>query len=96
MCIRDRVWIFNREADVLDVGAQYLSIAAFSYPAIALNYVFMGVLRSTERVKLPLYATLVTTLLNAGLDYAFIFGFGLDVYKRQVRECRICAKKIAP
>ena len=73
---RGVVWIFNREADVLDVGAQYLSIAAFSYPAIALNYVFMGVLRSTERVKLPLYATLVTTLLNAGLDYAFIFGFG--------------------
>ena len=61
---------------MLDVGAQYLSIAAFSYPAIALNYVSMGVLRSTERVKLPLYATLVTTLLNAGLDYAFIFGFG--------------------
>ena len=73
---RGVVWIFNREADVLDVGAQYLLIAAFSYPAIALNYVFMGVLRSTERVKLPLYATLVTTLLNAGLDYAFIFGFG--------------------
>lgn len=32
---RGVVWIFNREADVLDVGAQYLSIAAFSYPAIA-------------------------------------------------------------
>ena len=73
---RGVVWIFNREPDVLDVGAQYLSIAAFSYPAIALNYVFMGVLRATERVKLPLYTTLVTTLLNAGLDYAFIFGFG--------------------
>lgn len=72
---RGVVWIFNREPDVLDVGAQYLSIAAFSYPAIALNYVFMGVLRATERVKLPLYTTLVTTLLNAGLDYAFIFGF---------------------
>lgn len=73
---RGVVWIFNREPDVLDVGAQYLSIAAFSYPAIALNYVFMGVLRATERVKLPLYTTPVTTLLNAGLDYAFIFGFG--------------------
>lgn len=73
---RSVVWIFNREAAVLDVGAEYLSVAAFSYPAIALNYVFMGVLRATERVKLPLYTTLVTTLLNAGLDYAFIFGFG--------------------
>lgn len=73
---RGVIWIFNREADVLNIGAQYLSVAAFSYPAIALNYIFMGVLRSTERVKLPLYTTLVTTVLNAALDYAFIFGLG--------------------
>lgn len=73
---RGVIWIFNREAAVLDIGVEYLSIAAFSYPAIALNYIFMSVLRSTERVKLPLYTTLVTTLLNTALDYAFIFGFG--------------------
>lgn len=73
---REVISIFNREAEVLEVGSAYLSIAAFSYPAIAVNYIFMGVLRSTEKVKLPLYVTSVTTLLNGILDYALIFGVG--------------------
>ena len=35
-------------------------------------------LRSTERVKLPMYVAAVTTALNALLNYGLIFGkFGL-------------------
>ena len=68
--------IFNREVQVLEVGSSYLAIAAFSYPAIALNYIFMGVLRATEQVKLPLCVTSVTTVLNGILDYVLIFGVG--------------------
>jgi len=70
--------IFNRDAGVLDAGVSYLKIAAFSYPAIALNLIFNTVLRSTGRVKIPMYIAFVTTILNAVLDYGLIFGaFGL-------------------
>lgn len=67
--------IFNRKPEVVSVGAEYLSIAAYSYIAMALNYIFMGILRSTEQVKLPLFATLFSTVVNCGLNYVFIFGF---------------------
>lgn len=70
--------IFNRNPDVLDAGIRYLKIAVFSYPAIALNMIVCTVLRSTRRVKLPMYVALFTTIANAFLDYGLIFGaFGL-------------------
>lgn len=72
------IGIFNRDADVLDVGSRYLKIAVFSYPAIVLNMIAGAVLRSTKRVKLPMYVAFFTTIANAFLDYGLIFGaFGL-------------------
>nr|WP_283245428.1 MATE family efflux transporter [Congzhengia minquanensis] len=70
--------IFNRDAGVLDAGSRYLKIAVFSYPAIVLNMIACAVLRSTKRVKLPMYVAFFTTIANAFLDYGLIFGaFGL-------------------
>ncbi|MDY4398316.1 MAG: MATE family efflux transporter, partial [Eubacteriales bacterium] len=72
------VRIFNREPDVVEAGAAYLRIACWSYLATGINMVFCIVLRSTENVKLPMYVSLVTTVLNAFMDYGLIFGaFGL-------------------
>lgn len=72
------VQLFNREAAVVSVGAQYLSIVCFSYPAVTLTNVLATVLRNTERVKLPMYVSAVTTVVNAVVDYGLIFGaFGL-------------------
>ena len=56
------------------VGAQYLSIVCFSYPAVTLTNVLATVLRNTERVKLPMYVSAVTTVVNAVVDYGLIFG----------------------
>lgn len=70
--------IFNRDANVLEIGASYLKIAVFSYPAIVVNQIVGVLLRSTGRAKLPMYVAALTTVINALLDYALIFGkFGL-------------------
>ncbi len=70
--------IFNRDSKVLEIGSAYLKIAVFSYPAIALNQIVGVLLRSTGRAKLPMYVSVVTTVLNAFLDYGLIFGkFGM-------------------
>ncbi len=72
------IWIFNQDASVISTGSAYLKIACFSYPAAAVNMLFCTLLRSTEQVKLPMYVSIFTTLMNAVLDYALIFGaFGL-------------------
>ncbi len=70
--------IFNRDPAVLAAGIGYLKIAVFSYPAIMINMLINMVLRSTKRVKLPMFVSFFTTILNAFLDYGLIFGaFGL-------------------
>ena len=66
--------IFNRDSQVLEIGARYLKIAVFSYPAIAVNQIICVFLRSTKRAKLPMYVSALTTVLNAFLDYSLIFG----------------------
>ena len=70
--------LFNSDPAVVDAGCRYLKIVCFSYPAVALTYLLSNVLRGTERVKLPLYVSIVTTIANAFADYGLIFGaFGL-------------------
>lgn len=68
------VRLFNSDASVISVGAQYLVIVAASYIPVALTNILAAVLRSVENVRLPMYASLFTTVLNIILDYAMIFG----------------------
>ena len=60
--------LFNSDPAVLDAGCRYLKIVCFSYPAVALTYLLSNVLRGTERVKLPLYVSIVTTMASLPLD----------------------------
>lgn len=70
--------IFNREPGVVRAGADYLRIAAFSYPAVMLGNIMFALLRSTECVKIPMVISLIATFLNAVFNYGLIFGkFGL-------------------
>ena len=70
--------IFNSDPAVVSIGASYLRIAAISYPAVALNSVCGILLRSVERVRLPMYVSIFTTAANAFFNYALIFGkFGM-------------------
>ena len=64
--------LFNKDPAVIEAGSQYLSIVCFSYPAVALTNVLSTVLRNTERVKLPMYTAMITTVVNAVVDYGLI------------------------
>ena len=66
--------VFNRDTAIIDAGSSYLVIAALSYPAVAISNILSTVLRSTERVRLPLAVSGVTAVFNALLNYMFIFG----------------------
>ncbi|MCR5485208.1 MAG: MATE family efflux transporter [Clostridiales bacterium] len=68
------IGVFNKETAVISEGAAYLRTAVFSYPAIALAMSFSAVLRSTENVRIPMYASGISTVLNCIFNYVFIFG----------------------
>lgn len=71
--------IFNNDAAVVEEGKRYLLIVCVSYPAVAITNILSSVLRSVEEVKLPMYVSVFTTILNIVLDYGMIFGkFGFS------------------
>lgn len=70
--------IFNKDPAVVASGSSYMKIACFSYPAVVLSVILSGFLRNIEKVKVPMYVSMVTTVLNAVFNYGLIFGkFGL-------------------
>lgn len=72
------IGLFNKDPDVIRVGASYLRFAAWSYPAYMLSFIFASLLRSVENVRLPMYASAISTLLNVFFNYSLIFGkFGM-------------------
>lgn len=71
--------IFNNDPNVVSEGKKYLLIVCISYPAVAITNILSSVLRSVENVKLPMYVSAFTTVLNIFLDYAMIYGkFGFE------------------
>lgn len=72
------IHIFNKDENVILSGASYMKTACFSYPAVALTVIMSGFLRNIEKVKVPMYVSAITTVLNAFFNYGLIFGkFGL-------------------
>ena len=66
--------LFSPDHAVREAGAPYLRIVALSYPALAVNMMAGVVLRSTERVRIPLASSLVSVSVNIVLNYCLIFG----------------------
>ncbi len=66
--------LFNQDPQVVATGCRYLVVACLSYPAVVLTNILATVLRGTERVKLPLYVSMITTVANALCNYGLIFG----------------------
>ncbi len=66
--------IFNQEPQVVKIGASYLAMVCFSYPAVALSNVMSFFLRAIDRVKFPMYVSAITTVMNIFLNYVLIFG----------------------
>ncbi len=66
--------IFNDDPNVVNEGVSYLLVVSLSYPAVAITNILSSVLRSVENVKLPMYVSVATTVMNIVLDYGMIFG----------------------
>ncbi|MBD7911882.1 MULTISPECIES: MATE family efflux transporter [Clostridium] len=65
---------YTKDANVIELGSQYLKTIAVGYIPILLITMFSSVLRSTEHVKLPMYAGVFGIVMNTLLNYVLIFG----------------------
>jgi putative MATE family efflux protein len=60
------------------VGAQYLRIAGFAFPFQVMGQAMAYLMRSVERVRLPMFASIASVLTNTFLNWVLIYGkFGL-------------------
>lgn len=60
------------------IGVDYLKIVAFSYPFQITSMAMAALLRSTERVRIPLFASIASVATNILLNWVLIYGkFGL-------------------
>ena len=68
--------IFIEDSEVIRLGTSYLRTAAPSYFMTAMTFSFSSILRSIERPRLPLYASILSLGSNITLNYLLIFGVG--------------------
>lgn len=59
---------------VVAAGIVYLKIVSFSYIIFSIRSVLLTTLRSVETVSIGLYLSIVTLIINVGLNYIMIFG----------------------
>lgn len=57
-----------------EIGPKYLRIVGFAYPLQLYSMCASALLRSTERVKIPLIASIASVCTNMFLNWVFIFG----------------------
>jgi putative MATE family efflux protein len=66
--------LFSNDSQAIRVGCEYFRIIGISFIFNSIAIIFAQVLRSTENVKIPLFASLLGFGLNTLLNYLLIFG----------------------
>lgn len=66
--------LYTQDVATQAAVASYLSIIAGTFIPLAGATLLSTLFRCTENPKLPLYASIVSALLNTGLNYVLIFG----------------------
>lgn len=66
--------LFTKNPVVIDLGAEYLHIACLSYLFFAISMVISYNSRAVQDLKVPTIINFIAILINAILNYIFIFG----------------------
>jgi len=66
--------VYTDKPVIWEIGIGYLKIVGFAYPLQSIAVVMSMLLRSTERVKIPLVAGIASVFANCFFNYLFIFG----------------------
>ncbi len=66
--------IYSNDMNIVAIGGSYLNVIALGFIPIALSSLISVLLRCVNCVKFPLYASILSAIINIGLNYLLIFG----------------------
>jgi len=66
--------VYAQDTAVCELGAQYLRIIGIAFLFQTMSTAFSNVLGSTERVKIPLIASIASIITNTALNWILIYG----------------------
>ena len=66
--------VYTDKASIQEIGVKYLRIVGMAYPMQILSMAMSALLRSTERVRIPFYASVASVFTNMMLNWVFIYG----------------------
>ncbi|MBR4343730.1 MAG: MATE family efflux transporter [Lachnospiraceae bacterium] len=66
--------LYTDKADIQAIGVDYLRIVGFSYILMVFSMAMAVLLRCTERVRIPLYGSIVSVGMNIFFNWVLIFG----------------------
>jgi len=70
--------MYTDKTSIQDIGVQYLHIVGWAYLMQVFSMVISTMLRATERVKIPLIASIASVLSNIFFNWVLIYGrFGI-------------------
>lgn len=70
-------WVMRLYTDkeaIREIGVSYLRIVGFAYVMQVYSMAMSALLRATERVRIPLYASITSVAVNLFLNWVLIFG----------------------
>lgn len=68
--------IFTAEPELIRIGGEYLRIVSFSYLFAGLAQCFLMMMKVTEHVKMSLWISAVTVIVDMTVDFFLIYGNG--------------------
>ena len=66
---------YTNDTEVIEIGAQYLSIVGMSYIPVAIATSYVAVMRSIQLVRMTVIATVSALIFKTILGYMLIFGY---------------------
>ena len=71
---REIVGIFTTEQEIIEEGVKYLGIIKYTFILFILTSVLFCALRSVGVVRISFYISIVSLIVNVGINYVLIFG----------------------
>ena len=66
--------IYTDKVNIIAIGAPYIRIVGFAYPLQVIAQIISFLMRSTERVKPPLFSSVLALITNFVLNWILIYG----------------------
>ena len=66
--------VYTDKVSLQEIGVKYLRIVGFAYPLQVFSMAMSALLRSTERVRIPFYASIASVCTNIFLNWVLILG----------------------